>query len=73
LKAPRNLNEPVRCNISGFSNTRAPTRSSSAGDDNNGVRTAYGASTRAAASISAGSTGNGKDKSVMYLLYRAQQ
>ena len=27
LKAPRNLNEPVRCSISGFRNTLAPTRS----------------------------------------------
>src|SRR5450432_4203884 len=57
LKAPRNLNEPVRCSISGFRNTRAPARSSRAGDDNSGVRTANVASTRAAASISADVTG----------------
>src|SRR5476649_497334 len=57
LKAPRNLKEPVRCSISGFRNTRVPVRSSRTGDDNRGVRTANGASTCAAASISAGPTG----------------
>src|SRR3954452_5656818 len=56
LKAPRNLNDPVRCSISGFRKTRAPVRSSSAGEDRSGVRTAKRASTRAAASISAGLT-----------------
>src|SRR5258707_3539622 len=57
LKAPRNLNDPVRCSISGFRNTFVPARSSSAGEDNSGVRTANGASTRAAASISTELTG----------------
>src|SRR5271154_4621864 len=57
LKAPRNLNDPVRCSISGFRKTRVPTRSSRAGDDNSGVRTANGAITVAAASISAELTG----------------
>src|ERR1700686_103723 len=53
LKAPRNLNEPVRCSISGFRKTLVPTRSLRTGNDNSGVRTANGATTRAAASISA--------------------
>src|ERR1700686_4976940 len=57
LKAPRNLNEPVRCSISGFRNTLVPARSLRTGGDNNGVRTANGASTRAAASISTELTG----------------
>src|ERR1700726_3432866 len=70
LKAPRNLNDPVRCSISGFRNTRVPTRSSSAGEDNSGVRTANGASTRAAASISAGATGRFEACSVIPDLYR---
>src|SRR5665647_2487706 len=61
LKAPRNLNDPVRCSISGFRNTLVPTRSSSAGEDNSGVRTANAASTRAAASISAELTGKACD------------
>src|SRR5947209_7126665 len=58
LKAPRNLNDPVRCSISGFRKTLVPTRASRAGDDNSGVRTANAASTRAAASISAEMTGS---------------
>src|SRR3979490_3199363 len=65
LKAPRNLNDPVRCNISGLRKTLAPTRSSSAGDDSRGVRTAYGASTRAASSISADETGKGNTEIVI--------
>jgi hypothetical protein len=40
------------------------------GDDNSGVRTANGASTRAAASISAELTGSGKDDCDMPQLYR---
>ncbi|MFK4533896.1 hypothetical protein ABIA00_002079 [Bradyrhizobium ottawaense] len=40
LKAPRNLNEPVRWSISGFRKTLAPTRSLSTGKDNSGVRMA---------------------------------
>jgi hypothetical protein len=56
LKAPRNLNDPVRCSISGFKKTLVPTRSLRTGNDNSGVRTANGATTRAAASISAAST-----------------
>src|SRR5258706_16467988 len=70
LKAPRNLNDPVRCSISGFRNTLVPARSSSAGEDNNGVRTAMGASTRAAASISTELTGRVEDNSVIRDLYR---
>src|SRR5262249_6791203 len=58
LKAPRNLNVPVRCNSSGFRKTVPPTRSLRTGKDNNGVRTAKGAMTLAAASISAGVTGS---------------
>src|ERR1700758_1637040 len=57
LKAPRNLKEPVRVRISGLRNTLAPTRSQRTGDDNSGVRTANGAITLAAASISAELTG----------------
>src|ERR1700761_5514506 len=53
LKAPRNLNEPVRCSNSGFRNTLAPTRSLRTDGDSNGVRTANGAITLAAASTSA--------------------
>src|ERR1700710_1318448 len=67
LKAPRNLNDPVRCSISGLRKTFAPTRSSSAGDDSSGVRTAYGASTRAAASISMDVT---EAEFVMRVFYR---
>src|SRR5882757_9036167 len=69
LKAPRNLNDPVRCSVSGFRKTFVPTRSLSAGDDNNGVRTAKGAITRAAASISAEVTGRIGDGSVIRDLY----
>ncbi len=58
LKAPRNLKEPVRCSISSFRKTRVPARSSSAGEEINGVRTATGASTWAAAWISPAPTGN---------------
>src|ERR1700674_2438234 len=65
LKAPRNLNEPVRCSISGFRKTRVPARSLRTGADNSGVRTAYGASTRAAASISAGLTGKIGERSAI--------
>src|SRR5580692_5712832 len=68
LKAPRNLNDPVRCSTSGLRKTLAPTRSLRTGGDNSGVRTANAASTRAAASISAELTGRGKD--VMRDLYR---
>src|SRR4029450_1739350 len=71
LNAPRNLNEPVRCSISGFRKTFVPARSSSTGKDNNGVRTANGATTLAAASISAALTGRLGLVSVMRLLYRA--
>ena len=45
LKAPRNLNDPVRCSISGFRKTLVPTRSLRTGNDNSGVRTAKGATT----------------------------
>src|SRR6478672_7557582 len=57
LKAPRNLNEPVRCSISGFRKTLVPARSLRTGGDNSGVRTANGAMTRAAVSISGELTG----------------
>src|SRR5258708_22578584 len=70
LKAPRNLNEPVRCSISGFRKTLVPARSLSAGEDNSGVRTANGASTRAAASISTELTGRVEAGSVIRDLYR---
>src|SRR4051794_40965773 len=70
LKAPRNLNDPVRCSISGFRKTFAPVRSSSAGDESSGVRTATGASTRAAASISEDVTGKADAGFVMGLFYR---
>src|SRR3954451_15136791 len=73
LKAPRNLNDPVRCSISGFRKTRAPTRSSSAGEDNKGVRTANGASTRGAASISAALTARVEAGFVIRALYRVLQ
>src|SRR5215218_10902073 len=56
LKAPRNLNDPVRCSISGFRKTLVPTRSLRTGNDRSGVRTAKGATTRAAASISEAAT-----------------
>src|SRR3984885_11013829 len=65
LKAPRNLNEPVRCSISGFRKILVPARSLSAGDDNSGVRTAKLASTRAAASMPAAPTDEIGDNSVM--------
>src|SRR5580692_12118469 len=64
LKAPRNLNEPVRCSISGFRNTLVPTRSLRAGDDTSGVRTANEAMIRAAASMSADVTGIAWDDDV---------
>src|SRR5438094_2994388 len=71
LKAPRNLNEPVRCSISGFRKTFVPARSSSTGNDNSGVRTANGATTLAAASISAALTGRLGLIWVMRVVYRA--
>src|SRR3979490_1607590 len=70
LNAPRNLNDPVRCSISGLRNTFAPTRSSSADDDSNGVLIANGASTRAAASMSMDVTGSGETESDMHPFYR---
>src|SRR5258707_8348929 len=70
LNAPRNLNDPVRCSISGLRNTFAPTRSSSAGDDSNGVLIANGASTRAAASMSMDVTGSGETEFDMHTFYR---
>src|ERR1700730_3313266 len=70
LKAPRNLNYPVRCSISGLRKTLVPTRSLSTGGDSNGVRTAMGASTRAAASISVELTGRVAKGSVIPDLYR---
>src|ERR1700730_11157318 len=73
LKAPRNLKEPVRCSISGFRKTLVPARSLRTGDDNNGVRTAKGASTRAAASISAALTGKIGERSAIRDLYRGPQ
>src|SRR5712671_3269829 len=73
LKAPRNLNEPVRCSISGFRKTLVPARSLRTGGDNNGVRTANGASTRAAASISAALIGKIGERSAIPGLYRGPQ
>src|SRR5260370_15800010 len=69
LKAPRNLNEPVRCSISGFRNTLVPARSLRTGGDNSGVRTANGASTRAAPSRSTHGTRRGEKGSVIPRLY----
>src|SRR5260370_31796585 len=73
LKAPRNLNEPVRCSISGFRNPLVPARSLTTGRDSSGVRTANGASTRAAASISTELTGRVENGSVIGDLYRVPQ
>src|SRR5580698_2222596 len=70
LKAPRNLNEPVRCSNSGLRKIRVPARWSSAGEDNSGVRTAKPAKTRAAASMSAELTGKIGEDSVIRDLYR---
>src|SRR5882762_1834463 len=70
LKAPRNLNEPVRCSISGFRNTLVPARSLRTGNDSSGVRTANGATTLAAASMSAELTGSVENGPVIYDLYR---
>src|ERR1700730_17974801 len=70
LKAPWNLNDPVRCSISGFRNTWVPARSLSAGEDNSGVRTANGAKTRAAPSISTELTGRADKGSIAGDLYR---
>src|SRR5690349_8644641 len=53
LNAPRNLNEPVRCKVSAFRNTRAPVAASSTGDEISGVRSATPARRCAAASTSA--------------------
>src|SRR3984893_7039759 len=73
LKAPRDLNDPVRCSISGFRKTLVPARWSSAGDDNSGVRTANGAITRAAASISVVLTGRIEAGSIIRNLYRVRR
>src|SRR6478736_8841825 len=70
LKAPRNLNDPVRCSISGFRKTLVPTRSLRTGNDNSGVRTAKGATTLAAASISAAPMGGFWTGSGIRHLYR---
>src|SRR5438105_12437742 len=70
LKAPRNLNDPVRCSISGFRKTFVPVRSLRTGEESSGVRTANGASTRAAASISTELTGRAEESSVIGDLYR---
>src|SRR5260370_29055105 len=61
LKAPRNLNEPVRCSISGFRNTLVPTRSSRTGGDKWGVCRPEGASTRRAAAVSTYGDGGGEE------------
>src|SRR2546429_9251251 len=73
LKAPRNLNDPVRCSISGFRKTLVPTRSLRTGDDNSGVRTAKGATTLAAASISAAPIGGFWRGSGIRHLYRGRR
>src|SRR4029077_17371467 len=70
LKAPRNLNDPVRCSTSGLTKTFARRRSLSTGGDNNGVRTANGAIARAAASISAWPTGRRGVSHIKRPLYR---
>src|SRR5262245_54598059 len=53
LKAPRNLNEPVRCKVSAFRKTRAPVAASRTGEETSGVRNATPARRWAAASTSA--------------------
>ena len=53
LKAPRNLNDPVRCSVSALRKTRAPVAASSTGEETSGVRSATPARRRAAASTSA--------------------
>ena len=53
LKAPRNLNEPVRCRLSGFTNT-----SPSSGRRSNGVRTATPSRRPAGSLMSASETGS---------------
>src|SRR5437762_10270509 len=53
LKATRNLNDPVRCNVSALRKTRAPVAASSTGEETSGVRSATPASLCAAASTSA--------------------
>src|SRR3954451_7547184 len=73
LKAPRNLNDPVRCSISGFRKTLVPTRSLRTGNDKSGVRTANGATTLAAASISATPMGGFWMDSAIRNLYRARR
>src|SRR5262249_28196985 len=56
LKAPRNLNDPVRCSISGFTRMRPPAILLSAGDSTSGVRTAWPLMRCAAAWMSASVT-----------------
>src|ERR1043165_1520868 len=73
LKAPRNLNDPVRCSISGFRKTLVPTRSLRTGNDKSGVRTAKAATTRAAASISAAPIGGFRIVSGIRHLYRGRR
>src|SRR6187431_2929495 len=73
LKAPRNLNDPVRCSISGFRKTLVPTRSLRTGNDKSGVRTAKAATTLAAASISAAPIGGFWIVSGIRHLYRGRR
>src|ERR1700730_15226073 len=65
VKEPRNLKDPVRCSSSGFRTALVPARAVRMANDNSGVRTANGATTRAAASISDGVTGRAEDFSVI--------
>src|SRR5690606_40984698 len=57
LMAPRNLNEPVRCNVSALIRTRPPTWALSSGHSSNGVAMACPASRCAAASTATASGG----------------
>src|SRR5262245_44855274 len=53
LKAPRNLNDPVRCSVSGLMNTRPPARALRSCDSSSGVSIAWPARRAAAASTAA--------------------
>ncbi|MHC2429005.1 hypothetical protein ACVIST_005750 [Bradyrhizobium elkanii] len=67
------MNDPVRCSISGLRKTWLPTRSLRTGKVRSGVRTANGATTLAAASMSAAATGGLRTVSVIRDLYRGDR
>src|SRR5471032_2376757 len=70
LKAPRNLNEPVRCSGSALTSRRPPSRALTAGDSRSGVTTACPASRPAAARIAAISGSEAGDEAIEDFLYR---